>query len=72
MGPRRVPRGADPRVRYLGDRENALEYARKEDKVKEEYVKVLEEAVKRLEGEERAELGLGKQEGGVGLEVEDA
>jgi hypothetical protein len=43
-----LERGADPRV---GGRESAVEYARREEKVKEEYVRVLEDAVSKSEKE---------------------
>jgi fermentation-respiration switch protein FrsA (DUF1100 family) len=49
-----VERGADPRV---GGRESAVEYVQREEKVQEEYVRVLEEAVADLEREEGMELG---------------
>jgi hypothetical protein len=49
-----LERGADPRV---GGRERAVEYAQREEKVKEEYVRVLDEAVADLEREEGMELG---------------
>jgi hypothetical protein len=41
-----LKRGADPRV---GGRKSAVEYAQREKKVKDEYVRVLEDAVSKLE-----------------------